>query len=1014
MAQMNIDEYEKQFETTYAAFAEAVKCELHNAFKAADGNINQPQAITARAKAASSLRSKLEKRGLLTSCEIEKEIKDLAGVRIIFYTNNAANHFRRRSFDLIFRNFDVKWEEMKVHYPNPENDGNPYEAFHYIIRFTSEMLIRPEYSLFQDLRCEIQIQTMLSHVWAEVSHDILYKKSEMKDFGSEAFQKIEKRMLKIPEEYLRPAGHEFDKVLDDFERLMKGKALYDRDMLETLLNSSDNNERYDTLTTIKEYVVPNYDDIEKIYPELARALCDAVKVARQTAPKPIPVNFESLPGYSAGRTAEDITKLAAGIFAQLCYVDVDITFHGLTEIFRDEPDDEVQKHILEAVKLLAKHDLDVWEKIGPYVQFRLTELVEQLSVADHVALKPIVCIVWREALSTAVEGMSRKTEMTFTKKISAAWVSNELKLARRKAIEGLIKLLDQVKSLAEKKEIVSDLMTAMSMPPRGHRSTALYAMMIADTECITNLLMERIDEQPYELRQDIEYEMLTLYQRAKGIADSSIFDCKNEAESLCRAIKALRDRINTDTRYVRYKTLVGLRSVVPPQWENDSFDSKTAEDYRRKESSEYITAISEENADEWYELIIRCAETEPDCSETFWIFSDFLRDLAKDKPGIVLAWLKAANEHLLSFLPSILNGLSDRSAAEDYESLITRYVEEGKHLTEIAKHLRYLKLPSVDQAKTLLDKALTNDDNKSVIHEIVALAVEKHESAPGWIEAIFVPALKYFIDAKDHRWINKICYLQNLEAFVANLSSEQIFLVLKGLLPAPEIDSGSGIERFLALIAARDLAAILTFFGQRLANGQEIKDYKAVPFSFYWLEVKESLSTNIDLVIDTVRSGYRPDDHLFRYRGGRLLDAALPKFTDVVCTKFKNLAETGSYQDLDFILDSMFNYRGDAAIFPVLMTVVNRLLADDDRLKKVECCIMGTDVVSGPFGFTRAYQDKKRALQPWCNDSRPSVKDFVSQFIRQLDSYTIPSEQHLAERELARRRLDFDPNTGPQ
>lgn len=995
---MNIDDYQNQYEPRYAAFAEAIKLILEEAIAGATGQgIPRPQAIQSRAKGAVSLKPKLEKRGILASDAIETLIKDLAGVRLIFYTDTDVDRFLNSR--LIPESFEVEWKETKIHHPNPENDEQPYQAIHYVVRLTPDMLAKPDYAQFAGMRCEIQIQTMLSHIWAETSHNILYKAPELKGFGSEAIKAIEKRLLRVMRQYLVPAGHEFAKVQHDFERLMQGKALFDRGTLDMLAHSRDNNERHDTLSTIKEYVLPNYDDIEAIYPELARALSEAVRAARVTAPKPIPSELGDLPGA----TAQQITSLAVDILDMLRYVNVELTFRGLADIFRDETDGEMHKHILQAVEHLAKHNLPVWQKAGPYVQFVLAGLAEQLPAPDAAALRPLVRIVWRESLSSELRGTSFGPE-TLSFNTGAVVVSDELKVIRQKAIDGLFAAFDQSKSLAEKAGIFSDLMRATSVPTQGRVSNDLYALTISDTERIAGLLADRIAGQPYELLQRIEHRMLTLYRRAKQIASEAQdrFGCKAAAASLLRVIEALRDRMNADSAFFRYKTLVGFESVFPPHWDDDNFDFNGAEAYRRQRMSNYIAAISTENADEWHDLIVRCAATESNDAATFPIFCDFLRELAKAKPAIALRYLARADEHLLTFLPAILNGLSGSGATADYEALVARYLDEGRHFAAIVRHFRYLAVPPLEQAKTLLAKALANHDGDTV-KECVALSVEKLPSTPDVIEAIFVPAIRYLAATEDFRWIRRVWFMPSLEAFAALLSPGQIRLALKSLLSAPKIDHE--IERFLTLVAARDLAAVWKFLGQRLSGGQGIDDYEAIPYQFHGLE--RQLSSNADLAIETVRGWYRPDDHLFQFNGGRLLCAALPTFSDAVSRKYSNLAATGTDQDIAFILDVLPNYRGDAAILPVLMEVANRLPSGDPRLDKAELCIETTGVVSGAFGFVEAHRAKKAALPPWLNDGRPRVKAFAAECIRRLD-LRIASEQRSAEQRREQRRLDFE------
>ncbi len=89
---MRFDDYEKRYGTVYAEFAETVKFILETAIGQASG-IPRPQSVQCRAKSAASLKPKLQERGLLESDSIETEVKDLAGARLIFYTNTDVDRF---------------------------------------------------------------------------------------------------------------------------------------------------------------------------------------------------------------------------------------------------------------------------------------------------------------------------------------------------------------------------------------------------------------------------------------------------------------------------------------------------------------------------------------------------------------------------------------------------------------------------------------------------------------------------------------------------------------------------------------------------------------------------------------------------------------------------------------------------------------------------------------------------------------------------------------------------------
>ncbi|MGH2511037.1 MAG: RelA/SpoT domain-containing protein, partial [Ktedonobacteraceae bacterium] len=282
-----------------------------------------------------------------------------------------------------------------MHYPISENAERRYQAIHFIVSLSEERTTLPEYAKFKGMRCEIQIQTILNHAWAETSHDILYKATTAMGFGSKAFQSIEKRMARVMDEYLLPAGYEMQKVQYDYERLMQGMALFDRGTLDVLAQCKDNNERYDTLSTIREYVLPNYDDVVGIYGELCHALVRSARSAHECAQKPIETSFGSLPG----KTANNAINLVLRILDDLRYVDVERTFRSLSELYLGEESDQVREHILQIIGQLAQYDLNVWRKVGPYVQHVLSEIVDGFTSDERQALRPLILKIWRALLS---------------------------------------------------------------------------------------------------------------------------------------------------------------------------------------------------------------------------------------------------------------------------------------------------------------------------------------------------------------------------------------------------------------------------------------------------------------------------------------------------------------------------------------------------------------------------------------------------------------------------------------
>ena len=143
---------------------------------------------------------------------------------------------------------------------------------------------------------------------------------------------IESRFHRIMNKHLLPAGYEFQRVQHDYERLQQGKELFDRDLLARLELATDNNERHEILTSLKEDVLPNYDDISAIYGDVLTAIVTAAKKARETSVKPITTPFGEFPG----KTAPDVEMLVVETIEAFRYADIAANFNALRELYRHE------------------------------------------------------------------------------------------------------------------------------------------------------------------------------------------------------------------------------------------------------------------------------------------------------------------------------------------------------------------------------------------------------------------------------------------------------------------------------------------------------------------------------------------------------------------------------------------------------------------------------------------------------------------------------------------------------
>lgn len=1001
---MNFDAYERKHVALYAEFAETIKLILEKAIAVADG-IPRPQSVQCRAKSAASLKPKLSARGLLESDSIEAEIRDLAGARLIFYTNTDVDRFLNSR--LIPENFQIDRGATRIHHPTKENEERRYQAIHYTVSMSEERAKLPEYAKFKGMRCEIQIHTILNHAWSETSHDILYKDKPRQGFGTKAMESIASRFIQIMDKYLLPAGYEFQRVQHDYERLQQGKELFDRDAIASLAAAKNNNERYDLLTSLKEYALPNYDDIPAIYGDLRAPLVEAAIASRGVPVEPIKTPFGDLEGH----TAADVTNVIVEIFDNFRYANIERTFSALCEVYWDEPDREVRKHIIDAAKRLAHYDLDVWRQVGPGVQLALVGIIERIDASDRAALRPLLITVWSEVLDSGISGTTWKANAVSIRS-GALPVSEELKTVREKAMSGLFDLFGQSTTESQKRQVISALREATRVPTQAGYSNELLALTLTDAKRIVDFFGLHAAGQPYELLEHVEHDFLYDYRIARGLAqdETDRFACRSVAKDLMASIEAFRDKVNSDETFVRYKTLVGFESVFPPHWEDENFDFAEADTYRRERASEFIDAISDAIEDEWYGVIARCAATESDDLATFPVFSDFLYRLAKAKPAIASRYLNRTDDRVLNFLPAFLSGLSDSGSQADYQSTLTRHLADGKHLTAIARHFRKTSTLAVASVKEVLERAISSGDDIAVM-ECLVLAIERHDPQQRpLVDAVFVPAITYLTGRKDARWVNGAWFLETGKTFFPALSAGQADLVLDNLLAFPKIEHHA--ERILVYIAQRHPEAVWRFFKQRLIRMREDKKerYEAFPYRFFGLE--KPLADNVDLAVGAVRKWFRPDDPLFRFDGGRLLSTVFPLFPEPFANKLSDMAANGSDEDVGFVLGVLQNSKGEVATHTVLKALVNRLSGDDPRLAQVEISLQNTGGVWGEFGLVEVFRQKKTEIASWLEDPRPRVKEFAAEYIRRLDQ-RIASEQRSAEQESELRKRNFEDNEDP-
>lgn len=171
------------------------KLDIINTFLLMKYNRNIIQMKTGRLKEYDSVCKKLQKKGLEMDCDVALEkINDLIGVRAICsYVDDIY-----RVTDLLEEQKDLRIVKVKDYIKHPKKSG--YQSLHMIldvaIAFQKEM---------QWIRVELQLRTAAMDYWANLDHQLRYKRGEKEtDMIDEELQQcaaviteLDQKMLKV-------------------------------------------------------------------------------------------------------------------------------------------------------------------------------------------------------------------------------------------------------------------------------------------------------------------------------------------------------------------------------------------------------------------------------------------------------------------------------------------------------------------------------------------------------------------------------------------------------------------------------------------------------------------------------------------------------------------------------------------------------------------------------------------------------------------------------------------------
>lgn len=200
----------------------------------------------------------------------KNQITDMAGVRIVAYVTSDIPiicSIVKRLFEIDEKNSDDKRSKL-------ESDKVGYLSIHYIVSLKQSDL---EYNKYKDMKCEIQVRTVLQHAWAQIFHDRQYKPISEEQIPIDLVRQTNLiagslEILDSEIDGLVKRYNEFYKIFDnDRYQALLDEAVSDKSLKEFLFFSMGRKYRfYDhrrVLSILKTLGMETIRDFEHIFKE---------------------------------------------------------------------------------------------------------------------------------------------------------------------------------------------------------------------------------------------------------------------------------------------------------------------------------------------------------------------------------------------------------------------------------------------------------------------------------------------------------------------------------------------------------------------------------------------------------------------------------------------------------------------------------------------------------------------------------------------------------------------------
>lgn len=935
------------------------------------------------------------------------DIEDLAGVRAIFYLESEANKF----INSIYEEFDSK---NIVHKSKVEEKG--YNATHLIVKLNKERLQLPEYSRYKDLRCEIQITTMLNHAWSEIEHKIIYKPEEgLKEFDKNIYKTLKEDFDKIMDEHIKEANQEFEAINHIYKELRAGKEIFDIDFLKNISKSSANNEIYSQLELLAKYSSKFSDKIPKDF-EIIKVLEDIIIKTKNNKVEEEKTPFGNLPG----KTHEDIVLKILEIVNHLRYSRFPDSFNFLTKIYPSSAK-VVQNEIIRIIKNVSEYNYNLIKQ-NFLIQRNILDEILKWDAKEQIKNIEIIKTVGGELLEPSYRGITQTAENTFSLESGHLNPNENYKKLREETISYILNIYKNLDDIELKTELLKTLENASRTPMDSVYSDDYEGMVKENVDFLIK-----------------EYEKIVLDENSKVIAEPPIVkEIEKQLKWFNRRFKDKTDncqRILTAIRSDEFYSIFRLLVSGELDYEAGEEGWRVARDEKEKRIHTLLDNINLQNLENFIETLNSIAKYSNYIEEyKFNPFKNLLIRIAEEKPEIAEKIIEKTyndNNYIKPFIGSILCGFRRVNNIALWEKYVDLIISDNniKNLALLLNSLQCIPqekiLEFITEKDIILLKEIINGDEKFsnfgnklyedvyftfVMIQVLLFVYNKDKKN---IEDLIISLIK---KTKDKKYISS--YFREMDFSLKqktfstdNWQNNSVDFLLETLVEMNNLDYEE--QEILLEIGDKDYDKMMDVFIKRISRDyQKSGDrknifeerYEGIPFHFN-SNLSEFIGKNekFEGIINHWIDNTTAEKRVFNWELGRFINRVKGPIDDIIIRIIAGADDEKMLKILDlFEMTSVPN-------FELCFKIIEK--TDNQKIwSKVIASMYRTGVVSGEYGIANAYKNKLKEIQKYREkyekeDNQRAIK-FIKRINQDLENDVVREERR-ADEDIKIRTLEF-------